>query len=77
MQDIEIELPDKIRALELLGKHLGLFQDKGTKQQTVAVFDPNDPAWQAHITDKLEGFEKYREQKQLVDRSSKAKVVKA
>jgi len=23
MQDIEIELPDKIRALELLGKHLG------------------------------------------------------
>jgi hypothetical protein len=75
MQDIEIELPDKIRALELLGKHLGLFQDKGTKQQTVAVLDPNDPAWQAYITDKLEGFEKYRQQKQLVDRSSKAKVV--
>ena len=75
MQEIEIELPDKIRTLELLGKHLGLFQDKGTKQETVAELDPNDPAWQAHITDKLEGFEKYREQKQLVDRSSKAKVV--
>jgi len=72
MQEIEIELPDKIRTLELLGKHLGLFQDKGTKQQTVAVLDPNDPAWQAHITDKLEGFEKYRQQKLL---ASKAKVV--
>jgi hypothetical protein len=41
----------------------------------VAVLDPNDPAWQAYITDKLEGFEKYRQQKQLVDRSSKGKVV--
>jgi hypothetical protein len=38
----------------------------------VAVLDPNDPAWQAYITDKLEGFEKYRQQKQLVDRSSKS-----
>jgi phage terminase small subunit len=72
MQEIEIELPDKIRTLELLGKHLGLFQDKGTKQETVAELDPNDPAWQAHITDKLEGFEKYRQQKLL---ASKAKVV--
>ena len=41
----------------------------------MAAFDPNDPSWQAYITDKLEGFEKYREQKQLTDRSSKAKVV--
>jgi phage terminase small subunit len=61
MVDVEIELPDKVRPLELLGKHLGMWKDQPAKGQASTEFDTTNPDWQNHIDGNVAPFRDWYE----------------